>query len=291
MDLEEPTVHLYFQNFLSDSVKKTKFNTFINAKKVSIFDRSFLYGDGIFETILVRNKKIYFLNDHYARIKKGSEILGFIIPNLSGIRAHIKKCIQKTKNCIVKIIVTRGESEFGYQIPDDIKTNIYFNKIPLIKYSNKPLKLGLSKYKLFSNSYLASIKHNNRLDQSIIARELTKSKDHDDLLVLNRFNSVIETLSSNIFFIKENMGKITVHTPKLSDTGIEGVMRSNIISDIQKQKIKVVIKRMPYSSIKKYDSCFISNSIRGVRFVESINKKKYRTINVLYNILKRYIYE
>ena len=74
------------------------------------------------------------------------------------------------------------------------------------------------------------------------------------MLVLNRFNSVIETLSSNIFFIKENMGKITVHTPKLSDTGIEGVMRSNIISDIQKQKIKVVIKRMPYSSIKKYDS-------------------------------------
>ena len=49
MDLEEPTVHLFFQNIRSKRVKKSKFNIFINTKKVSINDRSFLYGDGLFE--------------------------------------------------------------------------------------------------------------------------------------------------------------------------------------------------------------------------------------------------
>ena len=41
----------------------------------------------------------------------------------------------------------------------------------------------------------------------------------------------------------------------------------------------------------KYDFCFICNSIRGIRFVESINKKKYSISNVLYNIPKDFIYE
>ena len=291
MDLEEPTVHLFFQNIRNERVKKSKFNICINTKKVSINDRSFLYGDGLFETILIRNRKILFLNDHYSRLKKGSKILGFIIPNLLNIRLYIKKCIKKTENCVVKIIVTRGESKLGYQIPKDIKTNVYLNKIALPKYSSKKLKLGLSKYKLPLNRYLASIKHNNRLDQSLIAKELINSKNYDDMLVIDKTNNVIETLSSNIFFVRESDNKIVIHTPNLSEAGIEGIMRLNIISHIQKQKIKIIIRKISLSSIKKYDACFISNSIRGIRFVESINKKKYSSMNILYNILKRYIYE
>ena len=81
MDLEEPTVHLFFQNIRSERVKKSKFNIFINTKKVSINDRSFLYGDGLFETILVRDGKICYLKDHYSRLKQGSKLLKILIPD------------------------------------------------------------------------------------------------------------------------------------------------------------------------------------------------------------------
>ena len=129
MDLEEPTVHLFFQNIRSERVKKSKFNIFINTKKVSINDRSFLYGDGLFETILVRDGKIYYLKDHYSRLKKGSKLLKILIPDFKLTELSIKKCINKTKNCIVKIIISRGDNKFGYQIPNGIVPNIYFNKI------------------------------------------------------------------------------------------------------------------------------------------------------------------
>ena len=51
------------------------------------------------------------------------------------------------KNCIVKIIISRGDNKFGYQIPNGIVPNIYFNKIRLPKYINNSLKLGISNYK------------------------------------------------------------------------------------------------------------------------------------------------
>ena len=130
--MEEPTVHLFFQNFRSERVKKSKFNIFINTKKVSINDRSFLYGDGLFETILVRDGKIYYLNDHYSRLKKGSKLLKILIPDFKSTESSIKKCINKTKNCIVKIIISRGDNKFGYQIPSGIVPNIYINKIRLL---------------------------------------------------------------------------------------------------------------------------------------------------------------
>ncbi len=290
MDLEELTVHLFFQNIRSERVRKSRFNIFINTKKVSINDRSFLYGDGLFETILVRDGKIYYLKDHYSRLKKGSKLLKILIPNFKLIESSIIKCINKNKNCIVKIIITRGANEFGYQIPNGIVPNIYFNKTRLPKYTNNSLKLGLSNYKFSHNNILSSIKHNNRIEQSLIANQLSLSRKYDDLLVLDYKNNIVETLSSNIFFVK-NSQNLVIHTPDLLDAGIHGIMRSNIISHLNKKKIKIIQKKIPINTADKYDFCFICNSIRGIRFVESINKKKYSISNVLYNVLKDFIYE
>ena len=114
--MEEPTVHLFFQNIRSERVKKSKFNIFINTKKVSINDRSFLYGDGLFETILVRDGKIYYLKDHYSRLKKGSKLLKILIPDFKSTESSIKKCINNT--CFFntqreKKIVLFGDSHAG----------------------------------------------------------------------------------------------------------------------------------------------------------------------------------
>ena len=158
------------------------------------------------------------------------------------------------------------------------------------KYTNNSLKLGLSNYKFSHIDILSSIKHNNRIEQSLIANQLALSKKFDDLVVLDHKNNIVETLSSNIFFVK-NTQNLVVYTPDLSNTGIHGIMRSNIISYLHKKKIKIIQKKISFDNADKYDFCFICNSIRGIRFVESINKKKYRVSNILYNILKDFIYE
>ena len=166
-----------------------------------------------------------------------------MIPDFKSTESSIKKCINKTKNCIVKIIISRGDNKFGYQIPSGIVPNIYINKIRLPKYINNSLKLGLSNYKFSQNNVLSSIKHNNRIEQSLIANQLSLSRKYDDLVVLDYKNNIVETLSSNIFFVK-NSKNLVIYTPDLLNAGIHGIMRSNIISYLRNKKIKIITPKL-----------------------------------------------
>ncbi|MDW7979364.1 MAG: aminotransferase class IV, partial [Verrucomicrobiales bacterium] len=47
---------------------------------VFVFDRSFLYGDGLFETVRVQNGKLFRFAQHIARLTRGAEFLRLRIP-------------------------------------------------------------------------------------------------------------------------------------------------------------------------------------------------------------------
>ena len=51
----------------------SKFNIYINKKTIPIDDRAFNYGDGLFETVLIKNNRIIYLREHTDRLHKGCE--------------------------------------------------------------------------------------------------------------------------------------------------------------------------------------------------------------------------
>jgi 4-amino-4-deoxychorismate lyase len=143
-----------------------KIQVHINKKSVSIKDRGFNYGDGLFETILVKNNKCLYLSDHIKRLVRGCKVLKIPTPNLKLLKSSIKKSIGKTKECIIKIIYTRGLSDHGYGYDKNIIPQLYVIK----KRKNRPkikntISLGYSEYFLNDNSSLSKIKHMNRLEQ------------------------------------------------------------------------------------------------------------------------------
>ena len=74
-------------------MNNSKFNIFINKKTISVFDRGFNYGDGVFETILVKDLCPLYLKDHIRRLHKGCTKLKIQKPSLLIIKNNIKKCI------------------------------------------------------------------------------------------------------------------------------------------------------------------------------------------------------
>jgi branched-subunit amino acid aminotransferase/4-amino-4-deoxychorismate lyase len=87
-----------------------KIQVHINKKTVSINDRAFNYGDGLFETILVKNNKPKLLNQHIKRLFVGCKRLSIKLPGIKLIKDSIQKAIGSTNECIIKIIYTRGIS-------------------------------------------------------------------------------------------------------------------------------------------------------------------------------------
>ena len=273
-------------------MNNSKFNIFINKKTVSIFDRGFNYGDGVFETILVKDLCPLYLKEHIRRLHKGCVKLKIQKPSLLIIKNNIKKCIGKSNNCIIKIILTRGSGNFGYEFINSVKPNLYFVKIKNNKKENNiisSVNLGIAKYKIKENTYLSRIKHMNRIDQVLIASELNKSKKFSDLLVINK-GLIIETLASNIFFVKENKNNLIFYTPRLDNYGVDGVMRNIIISYLKKKKYKIYITNIPLTTINSYSYCFKVNTIKGLVFIDRIEKKKFSKADMLYNVFNNFIY-
>jgi 4-amino-4-deoxychorismate lyase len=271
----------------------SKFNIFINKKTIPINDRAFNYGDGLFETILVKNNKIIYLNEHVKRLHEGCDIIFINKPALSLIKKNAEIAIGNTKNCVLKIILSRGSCDFGYQYPKHLIPNLYFIKTnisPNKTNRTDRVDIAYSNYKPLGNNNLSKIKHLNRLDQCLIASELQNIKDNYSDLAITQDNNIIETLSSNLFFARKTKEQYVFDTPLISDFGIKGVMREKIIEFLKKKKFKVSIKNIERDSLKKYTSCFKVNSIKGVILIDRIGKNKFSKPEMLYNILKSFIY-
>ncbi len=91
--------------------------------KASIFNRNTQFGDGLFETCLVENKKLLFWSNHFERMKLGCDRLKISMIDETLWLSDIKKAfsLMKIDNCIVKLVLSRGESLRGYSYKDNIR--------------------------------------------------------------------------------------------------------------------------------------------------------------------------
>ncbi len=258
---------------------------------MSIKDRGFNYGDGLFETILVKNNKCLYQVDHIKRLIKGCDILRIPTPSKQLINDSIKKSIGKTKDCIIKIIYTRGLSDHGYGYDKDITPQLYvIKKRKSFSKKKKFISLGYSQYTLNDNSSLAKIKHMNRLEQ-ILGITLKPKKMFDNYILTNKKNHIFECISSNIFFYTFKDNKFSIHTPDLKNNGVDGILKQQIIKTLHKKNIPILERIIEKKNINKYHGAFICNSISGVEFVHKIDKQLLIHIEYLEDLLHKYIYD
>ena len=271
----------------------SNFNIFVNKKTIPINDRAFYYGDGLFETILIKDGYAIYLKEHINRLHRGCEILLLKKPSFSLIKGQVELAVGNTKNCILKIVLSRGADKFGYQFSKKLIPNLYFIKIHDLQKKSvkeKNITIGFSKYRPANNNTLSKIKHLNRLDQCLIASELGALKNQYDDLVVTHDKNIIETLSSNLFFVKKVKNNYIFDTPIINGFGVNGIIRQKILEFLKKKKIKSNIINIKTNNLQKYSACFKVNSIKGLVFIDRMGKNKFSKPEMLYNILKSFIY-
>ena len=186
--------------------------------RISVFDRGLLYGDGLFESIMAYDGKIYWLDRHIQRLYDGAQTAG-IEPPLT--KDELKKVVVETvkrnklETCQIRILLTRGlVSPTPYLIPKNSRrpTLIIYNH-PLPPYlGKKPIKMiTASTRKTPAQSMDPHIKSLNYLN-NIFARLQSDSAGADEALMLYIAGFVCEGTSCNIFAVKGN----AIYTPKLT---------------------------------------------------------------------------
>jgi len=233
--------------------------------KISIFNRNVQFGDGLFETCVVENKEILFWVNHFARLNRGCDQLKISKVDESVWLSDVKKALSLCSydRCVVKLILSRGDSLRGYGFKDNIKPvrAVIVSELQKVTF-NHSFSLEYCQSGYDSNPKLAGIMHCNRLEQ-VLARAGLKS---DEGIMLDENHNVISVTQGNIYAIHDN----TLITPKLDKCGVEGTRRAVILDLAKLLGIKVKVDTLSIKELGQADEVFISNSIIGIQSISQI---------------------
>ncbi len=241
--------------------------------QLSCLDRGLSYGDGVFETIAVKQGKLQHWEDHLERLKQGCNTLNLQNLDMASLEKDILQLVSSETNlkCVIKIIITRGVGGRGYKPTVQALTSIV-QKFPWPEYPASFIETGVKvtqcEFRLSKQSKLAQIKHLNRLEQVLARSEW--DDEYQEGLVCDLDNNIIEATSNNVFFQVNN----TLITPDLTQCGVAGVMRKKVIEYCYANDVEVDIRDFKQSETKQIHAMFLCNSVNGIWPVSSYCGRK-----------------
>jgi branched-chain amino acid aminotransferase len=249
----------------------------INKANVSVSDRGFIYGDGLFETMRAYSGKVFRLDYHLDRLFYSANLIYIELPIT---RNEFKEAIYKTikinglSNSIVRITISRGEQNFGINIDHNSSPTIviFVKSVSLITKKTYNNGVGV---KLFKNSAIRlqgiphQIKSCNYLS-NILLREQALRDNFFEAVLLDENNNITEGTISNIFIIKNNK----VITPKLNSFILSGIIRQSIIDICLENKIQFMENLIRENDLYDADEIFLTNSGIEILPVYTVNKHK-----------------
>lgn len=231
--------------------------------QISPLDRGFAYGDGLFETCLIRNAQIPLWDFHCDRLLEGCKRLQLPIDyaELLVYREQLLNACDLQEG-VLKIMITRGAGGRGYRLPESVVLTYCLVVFPLMVASahKQGVNVCVCQQVLANTPSLAGLKHLNRLEY-ILARSEWQGDDYAEGLLLNESGNLIEATASNVFLVRD--GKLL--TPELRLAGVAGVMRSLIVQKLAPAMgISVVVASLTLSDLELADEIFVCNSIVGI---------------------------
>ncbi len=252
------------------------YNGSMMSKNQDILNRGFKYGDSVFDTIKVINKKIIFSEDHYFRLMASMRMLRMEIPldfTLEYYEQEIFRSIDSNNLKDARVRVNVYRSGAGAYLPETNEIDFVIEVFPLIENNKDNYIVDLYKDYYNYSGVLSTIKTNNRVINTL-SNIYAEENNLDSCILLNENKHVCETINGNIFLVKDDK----IITPSIDQGCIKGVVRKKLIELIQKIPNYTIEERAvsPFE-LQKVDEVFITNSIVDIQPITNYRKKVYST--------------
>ncbi|MHB8562992.1 MAG: aminodeoxychorismate lyase [Acidiferrobacteraceae bacterium] len=244
----------------------TPFRALVNGKTqshIDIRDRGLAFGDGIFETIAIKDGRALCWDLHMQRLMDSARRLSLPLPDPVLCMNEMHALCGSMPHAVLKLIWTRGVSERGYRTtpsarPTRILTLSAWPGYPA-HWSREGVAARLCRQTWSRQPVLAGIKHLNRLEQVLARSEWTD--EYQEGLMRDDRGDVISGTASNLFLVVNGV----LCTPDLSSCGVCGTIRTSVIGAACRLQIPFEIRRIPLPLlIEQAEELFLTNSLIGI---------------------------
>lgn len=247
--------------------------------QLTVSNRSFLYGDGVFETLKIVNNKILFFEDHYFRLMASMRIVRMEIPmtfTMEYLEEQILKLVEVLDiNDSSRVRFTVFRNEGGYYLPTDNSISFVIQAKNLeskyYKIQKNQFEVDLYKDFIVPKQLLSTLKTANKITH-VTASIFAKENQLDSALLINEAKNVIEAANGNLFMLMGN----SLITPAISEGCLNGIMRKQIITLAkQMDSLEVIEAAISPFDLQKADELFITNVIVGIQPITKYRKKEF----------------
>ncbi|MGO1077632.1 aminotransferase class IV [Inquilinus sp. CA228] len=233
------------------------------AARIDPADRGFILGDGLFETIRVRDGAAVWLDRHLARLTEGSAVLG--IPARFGDAALAEACAaviaaEGIEAGVLRLTVSRGTGPRGVLPPAaPFPTVLVAGHAGLPPQGSVALVVARGTCRNQA-SPLSRVKSLNYLD-AVLARREAAERGADDAVMLNTAGRVAETTIANLFARIDGAWV----TPPVAEGALPGIMRAEVLA-----RLEAVERPLAVEDLRRAGALLLTNalSIRAVGRLE-----------------------
>jgi branched-chain amino acid aminotransferase len=233
--------------------------------RVSVFDRGFLFGDSVFETIRTYDGAPFALDEHLARLEKSSERTFIPLPVTRDVlRREVTETVRAAGNpeSYIRVIVTRGSGPLGLDSSFEAHPTRVVIVAPLVSPSPEAYAKGVAlltyrTQRVAEATDAAGAKVGNYL-VAILAMRAARDAGASEALIVDAGGRVVEGASSNVFAVVD--GRLV--TPPEDDGILLGITRRLVLEVAREQGLPVELRSLTVDELYAADEAFVSSSIR-----------------------------
>lgn len=246
----------------------------VPADALPLDDRGLHYGDGLFETLRVREGRADLRDRHLGRLRHGCDVLGFPAPDLAALGRELDAAAARLGAGVLKLVLTRGSSERGYAPPPDARPRRILTAHDAWArpraWRTEGVRVRLCATRLGRHPGLAGLKHLNRLEQ-VLARAEWRDQDVAEGLMLDDRDRLVCATSANVFLVLDG----ALVTPPVDEAGVAGVVRACVLETAAGLGIPARVAPVPAADLARASEVMLSNSLIGLWRVREVDGRAY----------------
>ncbi len=248
-----------------------------DAPVITLDNRAFHYGDGVFETMRIVRGKPCFLDAHHARLQEGLKALRIDLPkdlDRLGLERQILELTERNEMPNARCRLTVYRDSPGYFRPkrNDATYTIELMSVLQDVYILNDRGFTVDLYPEMRKPVNQLAVHKTLNTQLYVMASLWCIDRHlDDCLLQNDRGNIIESSAGNLFIVSNGV----LYTPSLDDGCLGGIMRMQVINIALENGIKVYECSLNPQNLLGADEMFFTNAARGAQWVGAYRTKRY----------------